>query len=156
MNCTGEWRVWVPWSVWNQHLYWLLLPYNHCGRLPGFSLIEGLITYFADVKNFLLPLCCCTSSLLIAPVAPYGIHVNYPGWYRRLNAEPLIIRDIYGHMTRPIKSLPIPTRSLWTYPAFVIKFWNGFRGCLCMFVSLALWLRKESGTRTWCMLSFPN
>ena len=34
MNCIGDLVVQVLWYVWNQHFHWLLLPHNHCVRLP--------------------------------------------------------------------------------------------------------------------------
>ena len=69
----------------------------------------------------LCTLCCRTSLLVVAPVSPSGIALNYPGFCGYLNYEPVRIRYRDGRMNRPSKPFTPHSRSLWTDPAFVFS-----------------------------------
>ena len=70
-------------------------------------------------NGFFCTLCCCTSLLVIDPMAPYGITGNYPGCCGRLNDEAVRISYRDGHMTRRSKTLPPPPWPLWKEPVLV-------------------------------------
>ena len=58
---------------------------------------------------------------MVAPVDPTGITGKHPGCCGRLNSDPPRIRYRYLRMTRLIKPLFPPPRSLWMDPLFVFS-----------------------------------
>ena len=59
--------------------------------------------------------------LVVAPVSPSGIALNYPGFCGYLNYEPVRIRYRDGRMNIPSKPFTPHSRSLWTDPAFIFS-----------------------------------